>query len=440
MGDEGTSGGAVTVRSARAGELAGVLELIVSAFGERSRERMRTQLFEDSGHRLDQSRLLEVGGVPASYVRVSARPLHYGTAIIPAAGIGAVSTAPVFRGRGYATMVLRDCIDYMRGAGYPLSLLFTGIQGFYARLGWAPFPEYAWHVPVPAERDSRAGTPAGAPEAGPWRGSAARLFNEEKDLTGVEQVYAAYSACRTGAVARDPAYWRDGQTRCLGILPRFVVERGGTIVAYVSMRGGDPRAGTPDGPPHCEVHEAGCLPGEEAAFRPLAGAVLAQAHKWGATEVMFRTGNRHGLLAAVTAAAFAGGAPPAHAVVRQNMMLMLHDLPALVRAALPALQQRLDERPWLGGLRAAFGLHVAGQDAWLSVEGGRVAAGRAQGSTPLSLEEGLFWRLFLGASSVLDLAEEMAGQAGTRLSADEMALLDALFPPQDPHFWRADHF
>src|SRR5437763_536387 len=81
-------------------------------YGERHREGMRAHIFDDPSDRLDQSRLAEVDGHVASYVRVNARTLTYGPATLPMAGIASVSTLPAYRGRGLATAVLADCLAY----------------------------------------------------------------------------------------------------------------------------------------------------------------------------------------------------------------------------------------------------------------------------------------------------------------------------------------
>ena len=50
--------------------------------------------------------------------------------------IGGVATHPEYRGRGYATAVMNDCIRKMEQEDYDISILWTDSPGFYRRLGW----------------------------------------------------------------------------------------------------------------------------------------------------------------------------------------------------------------------------------------------------------------------------------------------------------------
>jgi hypothetical protein len=167
----------------------------------------------------------------------------------------------------------------------------------------------------------------------------------------------------------------------------------------------------------------------------LAAAVLARARAAGAPGIALTIVAGHGLLATLRAAA---GTPLEGRLV-PHLMLLLLDLGGLLRAALPAFQERLAVQPWLHGLRGTFGLQVAGQYARLAVAGGQVSADDGAASRVLRLDQGLFWRLFLGLSPVALLAGELAAVAGARCTGEEMALLGALFPPQDFVYWAPDH-
>jgi hypothetical protein len=57
----------------------------------------------------------------------------------------------------------------------------------------------------------------------------------------------------------------------------------------------------------------------------------------------------------------------------------------------------------------------------------------------LDLRTDHFFRLFLGERPLSLLTEQFA-VGGVSLDEDERGFLDVLFPPQDPFYWRADHF
>jgi N-acetylglutamate synthase-like GNAT family acetyltransferase len=50
--------------------------------------------------------------------------------------IGGVATHPDYRGKGYATAILNDCIGKMEQEDYDISILWTDSPYFYRRLGW----------------------------------------------------------------------------------------------------------------------------------------------------------------------------------------------------------------------------------------------------------------------------------------------------------------
>ena len=52
--------------------------------------------------------------------------------------IGLVYTAPQARGRGHAAHVLEDAVDALAAAGCDFAVLWSGLDGYYERLGWEP--------------------------------------------------------------------------------------------------------------------------------------------------------------------------------------------------------------------------------------------------------------------------------------------------------------
>jgi predicted N-acetyltransferase YhbS len=405
----------VRLRAARPDDLPLILELTCQAFGEGVRERFFTQLHHDSSHRLEQSRVAEVDGTIASYVRVSDRPIRYGHASLRMGGIGAVATHPRFRGQGLATALLEDAIGYLRSAGYHLSMLFSGIQPFYARLGWVPFPEHAFRLPVSPV--ANAPCPCG---------ETVRRFDPQRDLAAVERIYDAYNEGRTGPYLRYHQYWLDGHSRVLGVPPVLVAERDGEVVAYASLRP------TGDSP---WLYEAGCLAGGADAFLPLAWAIVNEARAGGMTAVEGQLPRSHGLLAALQEF----GESPIEGRLPQHMMLRVIDLGGLFRAALPTLSERLHRRAGLvPGLRA-LGFRVAGEEVRLTVERDALSIDAGTADRVLDLRTDHFFRLFLGERPLPLLTEQFA-VGGVSLDEDERGFLDVLFPPQDPFYWRADHF
>jgi len=87
-----------------------------------------------------------VDGTLASAIQIFPYWAHYGSVALQIAGMGNVATAPEFRHRGLAQMVLRQQILWMQRMGFDLSLLFTGIPSFYQQVGWHLFTSTPVHT------------------------------------------------------------------------------------------------------------------------------------------------------------------------------------------------------------------------------------------------------------------------------------------------------
>ncbi|ADO74281.1 Acetyltransferase, GNAT family [Stigmatella aurantiaca DW4/3-1] len=60
----------------------------------------------------------------------------YGGRRVAMAGIGGVGVSPSARGQGTATQLMRQVLQEMRGAGFPLSVLYPSTQTLYRRVGY----------------------------------------------------------------------------------------------------------------------------------------------------------------------------------------------------------------------------------------------------------------------------------------------------------------
>jgi predicted acetyltransferase len=174
-----------------------------------------------------------------------------------AGGIGSVATRAEERGGGIATALMRDAIEQMRREGMAVSFLFTGIAGFYERLGYRlvrePYFEADAHdaaaTPHTGLNDVRAMT--------------------ERDVPRLLAIYRRSIAGGTGAIARTARTWRDA-THWLAEDGGgcFVAERNGMPVAYLRSR--------------CRTYghqilEAECVPGHDGAVAALLAAAGRRA-------------------------------------------------------------------------------------------------------------------------------------------------------------------
>jgi predicted N-acetyltransferase YhbS len=126
----------MTIRAVRRQELPAVYDLLEHAFPEATRALFVEQTERDSTFRLRHGRVAIVDGAVAGYVRIFARTMLVRGVPMAAGGIGSVATRSDARDGGIATALLRDAIAQMQREGMALSFLFTGIPGFYERVGF----------------------------------------------------------------------------------------------------------------------------------------------------------------------------------------------------------------------------------------------------------------------------------------------------------------
>jgi GNAT superfamily N-acetyltransferase len=147
------------------------------------------------------------------------------------AGIGAVFTPPLRRGKGYASQLVERLLEQERRDGVLLAGLFSEIgAAFYERLGFAAVPMNEVTVRI----DRRDGAPAMLVRAG-----------TDKDLPAIAAMHDVRSSGAQFALQRDPAmiqYAVSKKRMLAGLGPgglrhlEFVAaEEGATAVAYAVL-------------------------------------------------------------------------------------------------------------------------------------------------------------------------------------------------------------
>lgn len=139
------------------------------------------------------SLVLEIADQLVGHVHVFDRELELGPGPARCAGLANVAVSSQDRGKGYARLLLRECLERCAEEGYKLSLLYTHVPAVYEAIGFETVPEREVLLP--------AGDGAG------WVSGAQR--GEDREL------YARESGGRPWTVHRDSVYW----TARLGWLP-----------------------------------------------------------------------------------------------------------------------------------------------------------------------------------------------------------------------------
>jgi len=216
----------------------------------------------------DEGRLVSTAQIIPKTVRLGGVEVRMG-------GIGNVFTTEAWRHRGVASQVMQRAVELLEQEAFDVSLLFASRLTFYAQFGWGG-----------ARRLLGALIPPPRPRA---ESDGVRRFDAGRDLEAVMAIYDAYSAPRSGTVARDRAYWL-GQLGYAGNPGEtfLLAERGGRVVAYLRLV---------DLYDVWNAMEHGCLPGERAALVELllAAAEIARARGF----VLFHLGAEPELAAAL---------------------------------------------------------------------------------------------------------------------------------------------
>lgn len=96
---------------------------------------------------LEDYRAAFLDGELVAVVHVRGRTLHYGQASLKVACLGSLVTHPHYRGRGYASAVLRDALTYIAEQGAHIALL-DGVADFFDEYGFTPvWPRYTLQAP-----------------------------------------------------------------------------------------------------------------------------------------------------------------------------------------------------------------------------------------------------------------------------------------------------
>lgn len=158
-----------------------------------------------------------------SAVQICKRVVACGDYRLTMGGIANVSTLPEARGKGYNTACLQRAVAIMEADAMDFSLLFTGINGYYARQGFATLP-LPWlegrirsdFTPQPTPYTVRPALPG--------------------DVAAIRSLYDEYNQQRPLAVQRNEAYWRDWtglSAQNVSASLRVAVASDGEIVGYL---------------------------------------------------------------------------------------------------------------------------------------------------------------------------------------------------------------
>jgi predicted acetyltransferase len=377
-------------------------ELVQGSTAERFRSSQKNNpLFDPSLSRV----CLEDGAV-VSTIHIYPRQIRIGGAVMGSLAIGDVCTHPEKRMRGYGAGCLRDAIAWAEENDYPMSMILSGVFGFYLSEKWEKFPQHSYSIDLTKFKRPK-----------PSKDYFVRWF--ERDTDDLEQcmdVYDASNADNSLSILRTPLYWRRRLRWQAGESGGgwLVAERDGRIVAYL-------RAGGP------HVSEMCFLPGDAQAAISLFDALVRWAGRRELTKVSTVVAEDNPLVEKFESA------PGVEKQTSMTTLLRFIDLERVFRR----MWEVLELRYLRSGLRfdgelclKAKGLR---QQVTLHFRGCELVLGRKPGAKArvLALTQADLFKLITGYGT---LAEIPLG----RLEGKTRALLEVLFPRGKCTFWSND--
>lgn len=183
------------------------LDLWCTIFPGAGRDYFRRYFYGDVEWLPYYTQVAVLDGKLVSSVQICKRVVACGDFQLTMGGIANVATLPEHRGNGYNTECLRRAVNIMEADAMDFSLLGTGINAFYERVGFATMPHDSLYGPIHADFTPR-------PTAVVVRPATAA------DLPAIHAIYADYNRQRPYTVQRTEAYWRDW----VGVSPERIPE------------------------------------------------------------------------------------------------------------------------------------------------------------------------------------------------------------------------
>lgn len=150
----------------------------------------------DPWYKNDYCRVYSLNGKIVSALHICRREIRIGSVTLLMGGIGNVGTQMEHRHKGYSSQVLLDSARVMDDEGMDVSFLYTGIHGFYERVGWrtCPTPFLTGRLKPGSRSDG---------------GYTARDYDETKDAASLLSIYDEFNAGRAMSAVRNEFLWRN---------------------------------------------------------------------------------------------------------------------------------------------------------------------------------------------------------------------------------------
>ncbi len=354
-----------------------------------------------------------VKGRLVAQARFHYRPVRLGSAVLNMVGVCEVTTHPDFRRRGIGHRVLRAALDWMRSVDVHFVMLYTGVNGFYAPLGWGTIDVPIWYLPIRS-----------APKVGTGKYRVARLPIRES-VSGLADIYERSCGRHPISLIRSAEYWRQWphwarDNLWFGVLDDewSVAMKDEQIVAYGGLNWSLKYQG------RISIHEACALPGHEEALFDVFDDLVARSSTASKEPLELNLPEDHAFVRRVAALA--------ERASNTSAMVQVLDLRGLLETLGTEIRRRAARLAGSIRLRLASPLGTA----TVSAGPAELAVCDSPAATEVELTPAGLGSLLLGFRSVSEL--RAADQIIVPGGADEA--LELLFPCLHSHYWQIDHF
>ena len=358
----------------------------------------------DPAFRPDYTRVCAVDRKLVSVVQICERKVHIGSSEILMGGIGNVATLKEYRGKGYSSKLLQDAVKVMYDCGLDHSVLFTGIQPFYEKVGWRTVP--IKNLSGQLKKDiSDAETD----------GYSIRTCDWKSDMASVQSIHEAFNRSRSMTSPRLPDFWTGY------ILPRFsnsefavVAESKGVIVGYLIANLDEKEL---------SLKEIGYIPEHKKCAEMLIRHAAGLACGKKVEILQSNLPEEPEILAAIGKVT-----EQTEPKIADFMMCQVINMPLLSERILPELNKRARESGLVSG---SVSLDTEQGNLTLTISDGKVSLGAAN-PTKVEVSVCNFFNLLLGLKGIEELDLSVPEEVGR--------IISELFPPQRVALWPGDGF
>ena len=390
-------------RAIRDNEIAECLEMLNRAFDETPNGFFERYFVGDPWYRNDYCRVYSQDGRIVSSLSICRREVRVGSARLILGGIANVGTNPDDRGKGYSSEVLKDSAVAMDADGMDFSVLYTGINAFYDRVGWRD-------IPIPVLSGTLIADPKGS-VAGDYR---LRPYDDHNGPSELLKLYDQFNANRVMTAVRVESLWRNFTMHKFhnpyNIM--FAEDASGPVAYALSHL----HEGA------IQFQELGFMSGHESALDQLLMQAAAQAVGNGITQVQLEPCREPAVISSASRIAEGLDTTPTH-----YTMIRFFDLPRTFARLVPELSKRVAT----GDLRGAVTIETEVGSVGLRADGSEVEIVEDTQDTA-KLSQADLARLIFGIGPISDEESQM--------SDDAREFLSSLFPLQPFVYWNTDKF